>query len=222
MATNPLTPLLGEGCCASCGFLSHSVSTAAGAYNFGRVQTVFESEIFDVPIYMRASGSDFGGSFRDPSTTHIWTWAAPLCFIFAAEPSLSEEVGFDPSSHESLDRKTVASAIQREDRKCPKWFEWRPGISPAEHVRMRDMIELERDRRKWEADVETERRASDERLDKSNKVFLSGLESERREWEKQAGRWPNRLIWAAVILAIGQVLAGVLALPLITRLLHLD
>jgi hypothetical protein len=87
---------------------------------------------------------------------------------------------------------------------------------------MRDMIELERDRRKWEADVETERRASDERLDKSNKVFLSGLESERREWEKQAGRWPNRLIWAAVILAIGQVLAGVLALPLITRLLHLD
>ena len=84
------------------------------------------------------------------------------------------------------------------------------------------MQELERDRRKWEAEMEKERRAFDERLDIRNKEFLTGLEDERRAWEAQSGKWPSRLIWAAIILGGAEVAGTFLQLPAVTRWLGFD
>jgi len=70
-----------------------------------------------------------------------------------------------------------------------------------------------------EALEDSDRRAFEERLDRSNKEFLAGLEHERRECEKDAGKWPSRLIWAAIILAIAEVVSNV---PVIQRFLGLD
>lgn len=175
MSHNPLTPKLGDGCCATCGFLAHSVTFARNVINQGKIQTVTAGETHDVPIYMRASGDLFSGdrAFEEPAKTY-WSWASPLCFIFAAEPSLAEEVGFDPEKVEALDRQVVATAIQR-DRKCEKWFEWRPGISPAEHVRMRDMIELEKNRRDWEKTLEDDRKDWEDILEKDRRKFERSL-----------------------------------------------
>jgi len=84
------------------------------------------------------------------------------------------------------------------------------------------MLQLEESRRKFEEDREKERRLLDERLDQSQKELFLGLESERREWERASGRWPNRLIWAAIILAIAEVGAAIVSLPAITRALGFD
>ena len=81
------------------------------------------------------------------------------------------------------------------------------------------MLTMEKRGQDFEMQMEKDRRAFEERLDNSNKGFLAGLERERREWEKDAGKWPKRLIWAAIILAVAEVVSNV---PAIQRLLGLD
>lgn len=84
------------------------------------------------------------------------------------------------------------------------------------------MLRLEEQRRNWEKEMEDERRRFDERLDNSNKEFLAGLEKQRRDRKAESGKWPNRLIWAAIILAVGKVVGTFLSLPAIARWLGLD
>lgn len=95
-------------------------------------------------------------------------------------------------------------------------------FDPAWHFEQQRMMQLEEQRRKWEIEMEKEGRAFEERLDESNKAFLAGLEGQRREWEKESGKWPGRLIWAAIILAVAEVTGTFLTLPAITRWLGLD
>lgn len=70
--------------------------------------------------------------------------------------------------------------------------------------------------------TELDDRLHRERLETSNREFLQGLENERRRWETQSGKWPRRLIWAAIILALVEVGAAMVALPEITRWLGVD
>lgn len=113
---------------------------------------------------------------------------------------------FDSTTPE---RNEAAKAVFNKLRpECHKWFPYTPGLSPREHLQEFQMQQLENDRRAFE-----------ERLDNSNKQFLAGLEHERRQWEKDAGKWPNRLMWAVIALAVAEVVSNV---PAIQRLLGLD
>ncbi len=108
------------------------------------------------------------------------------------------------------------------DRKCTVWSRFHPGLDARMHLEEVRMQELEQQRRDWEARMERERSALDQRLARDNKEFLRGLEGERRRWEKESGKWPNRLIIAAVILAVAEVIAAIIVLPEATRWLGLD
>lgn len=105
-----------------------------------------------------------------------------------------------PLPSETTPPVKVVNGILNQDRQCPEWFEWRPRLTPEKHLELREM----------------------HRLEESNRRFLSDLEQERREWQKESGKWPSRLIGAAAILALAQVIGVVLTLPAVTRWLGLD
>lgn len=127
----------------------------------------------------------------------------PRCFITKA--NLKNEVEQLGSQSKGVSPTLV---IIEKDRNCPSWYPWTEYFSPKEHFEEFKMQQLEDNRRAFE-----------ERLDNSNKEFLAGLEHERREWEKDAGKWPKRLIWAAILLAVAEVVSNV---PVIQRFLGLD
>ncbi len=70
------------------------------------------------------------------------------------------------------------------------------------------MQRLEENRREWEL-----------KLEGMNREFLAGLEEERRKWENESGKWPSRLIWAALVLAGAEIVGNV---PAVQRFLGLD
>ena len=104
--------------------------------------------------------------------------------------------------------KDYTCRIIEKPRKCKSWYPWTEYLTPKEHFEEYKMEQLEYNRRKFEA-----------MLAKDNKEFLGGLEHERREWQKDAGKWPFRLIVAAIILAVAEVVSNV---PVIQRFLGLD
>jgi len=95
-------------------------------------------------------------------------------------------------------------------------------FDPQWHFAQQQMMQLERQRRSWESDMERERREFDERLEARSRDFLADLDEQRRQWEAQTGKWPNRFVIAAVVLALAEVLGTAMQLPAISRLLHLD
>jgi hypothetical protein len=122
-------------------------------------------------------------------------------------------------------QKALAEILQKHRSDCSNkgaWSAYYENFSPQWHHEQQRMMELERDRRKWEAEMERERRDFDERLDTRNKEFLTGLENERREWERKSGGLERKLIAAAIGLAALEVIGTLLGVPVITRFLGLD
>ncbi len=200
-----------EQSCTSCGFLARKP--------YSRVQA---TAFFEMPEETRRSG----GGWWALQVAGMGTKTVPACCV-GAFPILDEILAIHPDAlgewpksgnkeflrirreDNTPERNAAAKKVFEKPRpECADWFRHIVGLSPERHLELRNMQNLELDRRAFE-----------ERLDNSNKQFLAGLEHERREWEKDAGKWPKRLIWAAIILAVAEVVSNV---PVIQRLLHLD
>ncbi len=189
-----------KGRCASCGFLARHSSLDPSRYEeysretrvLGDLWRIHASDIATEPVCIRGELN-----LRD---------------------SIIKEAEAIPAELDDAWEVATRNILQ-EDRDCPKWFVYQPSLTPAMHLQAYDQFRLEEERRDWEEQVEQERRTFEEHLDERNREFLKGLEEQRRDWEKKTNAWPNRLIWAALILAIGEVLGTFLSLPAIARLL---
>ena len=178
-----------EGRCISCGFLGK--------------RSLYWQEVYEANDHDRAHFSFITNT--SPLPGH--SGALPCCFVNYL-PLSKDFRELEKKYQGAKDNGQISMEITTRDINCPKWEYYTPFMSPKEHFDRFAMQQLESDRRAFE-----------ERLDNSNKEFLAGLEHERREWEKDAGKWPKRLIWAAIILAVAEVVSNV---PLIQRLLGLD
>jgi hypothetical protein len=129
-----------------------------------------------------------------------------------------------------------------EETSCDYWYPYEPGRTPQEHLsdfmweqlekqREEHEEEREKDRRAFEERMEKERREFDTRLtlqlEKDRRQFESNLEArleiDRRGWieqrdnikgiaEKTNKTLVNRLMWAAIIIGIANVIAAILAM----------
>lgn len=110
-----------EGCCVSCGFLS------AGA-TADRLANV---HYYAVGIPARKSGELF--EVGEPG--HRLT-SRPMCIRGVAD--LSSEVLYHvraPGPNgDRPDNREACLRVLHVDRKCSKWFEHTPGLSPSEHL----------------------------------------------------------------------------------------
>ena len=175
--------------CISCGYLGK--------------RSLYLDKVFEANEHDRTHFSFV--YYKHPTASHTGT--LPQCFV--NELPLSQEFReLEKKYQGSKDNSEISFEITTREINCPKWTPYRDFRTPNEHYEEFKMQQLESDRRTFE-----------ERLDNSNKEFLAGLERERREWEKDAGKWPRRLIWAAIILAVAEVVSNV---PAIQRFLGLD
>ena len=184
--------------CFDCGFLCKRAVRAVTPQPFHELS------------YVERRAGRASGNYQEPISNPIGGASyRPIQFEFVCLRERRDFVG------EFKSRRTTETPVQdtyqeilNEEHTCPEWYPYTEGMEPSKHLEEFKMQQLEQDRRAFE-----------ERLDNSNKAFLTGLERERREWEKNAGKWPKRLVVAALILAAAEVVGGV---PAIQRLLCLD
>ena len=192
-----------KGRCATCGFLARHWSLDPSRYEEYSREARISGDLW------RVRASDIA--------------TEPVCIrgVLNIPESIYEAAKVIPAERGEK-REAATLDFLREDRDCPKWFVYQPSLTPAMHLQAYNQLRLDEERRDWEEQVEQERRTFEEHLDERNREFLKGLEEQRIDSEKKANAWPNRLIWAAVILAIGEVLGTFLSLPAIARWLGLS
>jgi hypothetical protein len=166
------------------------------------------------------------------------SWSRGLAIREAQEVPMDRRVGqwrvvgnvycflrvFDlPAEIEQLNEEDLERLhkVVKKSRGCRSWYPWAQGFGPSWHYQERQASLLEDRRREFERGLEAERREFDESLNTINQTFLAGLDQQRRKWEKQSSKWPNRLVVAAVVLACAEVI-GIVFGPTIQRLLGLD
>lgn len=105
--------------------------------------------------------------------------------------------------YERQGEQKLADAIV-EDRKCPAWYAYMPGLSPQEHYDELVMQRLEADRRAYEARTEESRRRYEERMAKDS-------EADRRQFEIANQERNRTLIIASILVGVIIGLAQILA-----------
>jgi len=195
----PLLPLLQlQNSCATCGFLARKPAPAAQASSF-----------YEMPDVTRVNGGGWWAFQVAGLGTHTVPWCAVGAFPILAEirdicgeavyfkwPATNRETGDNRNDHATPERTAAAKTVFNKDRpECTEWFQYIPGLSPEKHIERRHMLQLEQDRRRFEADLERDRKSFETRL----------FDIEQRSQEK----WQTvglRLAVAAIILAAAQVL----------------
>ena len=174
---------LEQGRCCSCGFLSRKLDPYVKAVPDAAAGVL--PEYFEVPPEDRATG-DVSRPMAVPYFRSMAT--RPACFRHVID--MPHQAPAD----------TVLAFINL-DRQCPKWWPYTPGMDPKEHFSELQVMRLEQERREFEQRMEADRRDFESKLDAAS--------AERDAAINTTGR---RLAFAGILLALAQVLVGVVAL----------
>jgi hypothetical protein len=179
--------------CISCGLLCKRLAD--------HTDVTFEATVED-----RNTGTLYT---RTPTqqATKIW------CFVY--EKDLYSEYTIRCESSKNPDYSDVCKTIIMQDIECPKWFPYRPFMSPKEHFERFLMMQLEQERRKFERNIENDRRHFEERLEKDKKDFDLQLFSMSQKIQQDSkaiverGDKFNRRItaWLIILSILGVVFA---------------
>jgi hypothetical protein len=200
------------GQCLTCGFLGKRI------VQHSRMWPVFEADPSD-----RQSGN----LFTQATATASHNETAPFCFRHKAD--LISEVKRGVADQGEWDRipydlrQTVALAVIEKGRGCPAWFPYTPGFTPKDHLEDLKMQELEQRRREFEQGVEERRQAFEARLEADRRKWESELsdraEVSRQQFEEQlevrrqeSGKIITRLTILAIVIAVWQLIVGVLGM----------
>jgi hypothetical protein len=160
------------------------------------------------------------------ATEHIRQWdryfdfAGPLApWCYRDVPLLlevEEIIGMPPrivttDAQQQERQNAAAKQIVKRDRQCPKWYPYKPGRGPEQHLREVEALELEDRRREFERRMESGRRKWERRLELDRRGFEKTLWDQAQEAEEKRH---NLVFWiaiAAVVLAVAEVLAAILS-----------
>lgn len=182
-----------EGRCLTCGFLSKW--EPAGS-------------IFHIGMPDRLKGKAYRHFLPQGEIVTL-----PFCFRGAVAFETEDELGLMATRPAEERDKAAADVFQR-DRRCPKWYPYRPGFSPQAHLEELRMLELEQRRENFEQRMEAERRG-----------FEWSLAAQAEKAERKRYKVVIWVALAAFIFAVLQVAAAILALgedSWIVKLLGLD
>lgn len=197
---NPEYPEADQGRCRSCGFLSKHGTRTAGIPS-PRFYEVEHSERID------------GSFFTHTPAPHVGTTSEPMCF--RQKTNLME-------IEEQQGRAKLLEAVNA-DRHCEAWYPYMPGRSPNEHYEEYKMQELERERRALETKL-SEMQLGVQRygaeVAERNAVTLKEhaeiaeaskqLVGELKDVAVRSDRTSKRVTWLVVLLAIAQVVVGLM------------
>jgi hypothetical protein len=105
-------------------------------------------------------------------------------------------------------RNEAAKQVVSRDRKCSLWMEYQPGLGPQQHLGGLAMRESAQALQAFLESLERQRQAFERQLAASRDRFTLDL----HEANERSQKLTTALTWAAVILAIAQVVAAVAAL----------
>lgn len=189
-------------CCKDCGFL-------------GRQMACGEKDPFSPGrIYEALPDQRVEGHITHIHDHNIYDGPAQIVCAAGQFPLNDEyETALASGRHPGRGVKHHALDVIQKPRECSKWIRYRPGITPKEYVGMLVLEKLELDRRKYEKNSESERRAFEEQLtrqsDEDRRRWRKDLEDDRREWETKLrneddakNRRFNRLVLLVGILGV--------------------
>ncbi|MCH8270313.1 MAG: hypothetical protein IH985_03770 [Planctomycetes bacterium] len=153
-----------EGACESCGFLA--LRGVVDDIDLGNTMYVE----FDRNARKRGAGYAIVGS----SLTTKFN-AKPFCLLGAAQIEAEVEREVEESGEDR--NVALVSVISRGDRKCPKWYKHKMGLSPERHLEETRAIEAAEKREKWEEGQEKLRRedARFHRKSERKEVWIIGI-----------------------------------------------
>lgn len=119
----------------------------------------------------------------------------------------------EPIDHNTLlnSGPAVRQNLARE-RNCGEWVLFNPALTPKEHLMQRVFATLEQDRREFFAEAERVRMDFEARQEQARQAFDAAQDKSRRDFEKAIKRRDWWLAGAAILLAIVQVVAALIAL----------
>jgi len=136
-----------RGRCITCGFFAKHGTPG-----------YFEAELFE-----RAEGRVFA---HKDGTAIIET--APICFQLVAP--LADDV-VEEQKLGAKTREEAARLVLFKNRACPKYFPYRPGLSPQSHLGGLAMQEMEQRQYKFQEDMEKRRRQWEGQLEHDRRRF---------------------------------------------------
>ena len=203
----------GQGRCVNCGFL--------GKVGFDTEPPRAGSRLGDIEEALgtlREVGDLFNLQDGHPSLPHCYRGVPIFLEIIEPEPG---RVAYMPDlrSLKNLNYMPKLREVLVKDRNCPLWTPWTEHWTPARHFEEFKMLQLEQERREHERRLEEERRQFQERLDTQRRTQELWMDATKRDFDLrlfEAGeRLQNRtaslghwLAFAAVILALAQIVAA--------------
>jgi hypothetical protein len=197
-----------EGKCRYCGFLSKHGTQTVG----------FPSPRFYEVEHSERIAGDF---FNHTVGFGMATKSEPMCF--------REKINL-MEIEEKQGRAKLLAEINA-DRHCGSWWPYMPGLSPKEHYEVYQMQRLEQDRREFEgklsdmalqaqqaatviaANNATIQEKNVEIAEKNVEIAEASkqLVGELKDIAKQSDRSSKRIAWLVILLAIAQVIVGLMA-----------
>lgn len=184
----------GKGACFNCGFLS--LRDTANSHL---------SEYLELTQETRENGN----LFRRNTGYRPWCFrnVAILRETEVEADKLPLETQFEPETRSLRALQKAATAVIKRDRRCKLWFPYTPGIGPREHFEEFKTLELEEDRRRWEADQARIRQEWEDKQAELREAFDARLQLESDKTQKAILAVANRQFW----IGLGAILATFLA-----------
>lgn len=196
-----------EGRCISCGFLARDIKA---------VSTDAHREI---DWFTRSSDLLPEGWRDEPALQE------PIFDCFLHVIKIPQEVVDEMDQTKDGDFDAALYRVLREDRGCPEWFSYIPGFGPKAHFRRYEMQRLEQDRREFElklaaltqkAEEDSKLILADSReLARDSKALVAEIKDIADEMSLSAktnDRFTRRVTFWIILLAIAQIIVGMLAL----------
>lgn len=198
--STPEYPEADQGRCRSCGFLSKHGTRTAG---------IPSPRFYEVEHSERIEGS----FFTHTPAAHMGTESEPMCF--RQKINLME-------IEEQQGRAKLLEAVNA-DRRCDSWYPYTPGLGPIEHYEEYQVQELERHRRDLqvklsEMELAVQRHGAE--VTEKNAIILKEhaeiaeaskqLVGELKDVAVRSDRTSRRATWLVVLLAIAQVIVGLM------------
>lgn len=108
-----------------------------------------------------------------------------------------------------------AEAVRRnlsKERNCSDWVLFNPALTPKEHLMQRVFAAMEEDRQKFFAESERVRMQFEERQEQARQAFDIAQDKNRKAFDRKMKHRDYWLAGAAVLLALAQVAAALIAL----------
>lgn len=153
-------------------------------------RVVATAELFEFPLHERGKGV--------PSPPHGRHTVA-FCFVNAHD--LPFEVVEEIIKSSAMDAGAAGQQVFFKDRRCSMWFPYQEGLPPQEHYKAHHQQTIDIMKQELEDQREQDR-----------KQFELALHQISESQEAQTRKVTFRLMLAAVVLAVAQVIAAILAL----------